>query len=134
MADQPHADSQGSEQASAMNVLDIPGETPEEIEAYWFKNVYQGDRVPQLTVRAVITGSLIGVVMCLSNLYVGLKTGWALGVVVTASIISFAVFGRKMSILENNAMASTASSAGYSTGGTMVSATAAYLMVTQTHI
>src|SRR5262245_5139420 len=130
---------------AAMTLLEIPAKTPEEVEQFWFKEVYQGDHLPQLTVRAVVMGSLIGVIMCASNLYVGLKTGWGLGVVVTASILSFAIygglvklapaiFGKQMSILENNAMASTASSAGYSTGGTMVSATAAYLLITQTHI
>ena len=39
-----------------------------------------------------------------------------------------------MSILENNAMQSTASSAGYSTGGTIVSAISAYLLVNGVHI
>jgi len=119
--------------------------TPEEIEANWFKNVYQGDDMPQLTIRAVIMGSLLGGFMSLSNLYVGLKTGWGLGVAITACILSFSiyrtltallprVFKTEMSILENNCMQSTASSAGYSTGGTMVSAVAAYLILTGTHI
>ena len=142
---QPASPEAPTTKPAAMTVLEIPGNTPEEIEQYWFKEVYQGDNLPQLTVRAVVMGSLIGVIMCASNLYVGLKTGWGLGVVVTASILSYAIygglvkaapklFGRQMSILENNAMASTASSAGYSTGSTMVSATAAYLMLTKVHI
>ena len=29
-------------------------------EMEWYANVYQGDRMPQLTVRAVIMGSLLG--------------------------------------------------------------------------
>ncbi len=114
-------------------------------ELHWFKNTYQGDKVPQLTVRAVVMGSLLGGFMSLSNLYVGLKTGWGLGVAITACILSFAIwktlhtllpflFKTEMSILENNCMQSTASSAGYSTGGTMVSAIAAYLMVTGSHM
>ena len=36
-----------------------------------------------------------------------------------------------MTILENNCMQSTASSAGYSTGGTLISAFAAYIMINQ---
>ena len=44
-------------------------------EKEWFAKVYQGDRVPQLTTRAVIMGALLGGFMSLSNLYVGLKTG-----------------------------------------------------------
>ena len=128
-----------------MELLEIPGKTSDEIESFWVREVYQGDAMPQLTIRSVVMGALIGCLMCLSNLYVGLKTGWGLGVVITAVVISYALygalvrlaprlFGPQMSILENNAMASTASSAGYSTGGTMVSATAAYLLVTGHHI
>lgn len=114
-------------------------------EQTWYTEVYQGDSMPQLTLRAVLMGSLLGGFMSLSNLYVGLKTGWGLGVAITACILSFAiyktlrtllprVFTTEMSILENNCMQSTASSAGYSTGGTMVSAIAAYLIVTGQHI
>nr|MCR5662446.1 OPT/YSL family transporter [bacterium] len=111
----------------------------------WFREVYQGDKIPQLTVRAVIMGGLIGGFMSLSNLYVGLKTGWGLGVAITACILSYAIwttlhtvlpkiFKTQMSILENNCMQSCASSAGYSTGGTMVSAISAYLIITGTHM
>lgn len=114
-------------------------------ERKWFAEVYQGDTVPQLTLRAVLMGSLIGGFMSLSNLYVGLKTGWGLGVAITACILSYAIwttlhtlfprmFPTQMSILENNCMQSTASSAGYSTGGTMVSAISAYLIITGGHM
>ncbi|MCR4820574.1 MAG: OPT/YSL family transporter [Elusimicrobiales bacterium] len=116
-------------------------------ELKWYKEVYQGDHMKQLTVRAVIMGALLGGFMSLSNLYVGLKTGWGLGVAITACILSFAIWkalqsalgvlGMKvssMTILENNCMQSTASSAGYSTGGTMTSAIAAYLLITGTHM
>ncbi len=105
----------------------------------WFENYYQGDQVPQLTVRAVVMGMLLGGVMSLSNLYVGLKTGWGLGVAITACIMSYAIWQvalalglakTPMTVLENNCMQSTASSAGYSTGGTMVSAIGAYLIIT----
>ncbi|MBU0507425.1 OPT/YSL family transporter [bacterium] len=119
--------------------------TPEQLEREWFKNVYRGDDMPQLTLRAVIMGSFLGAFMSLSNLYIGLKTGWGLGVAITACILSFTIwkslrkimprwFKTDMSILENNAMQSTASSAGYSTGGTIVSAIAAYLLVNGVHI
>lgn len=130
---------------AAMEVLTIPGKTPEEIESFWLREVYQGDDMKQFTLRSTLMGAVIGCIMCLSNLYVGLKTGWGLGVVITACILSYAmygalvrvapsIFGKQLSILENNAMASTASAAGYSTGGTMVSATSAYLLITHHHI
>lgn len=119
--------------------------TTHETELKWFREVYQGDRMPQLTFRAIAMGSVLGAVMALSNLYVGLKTGWAIGVAITACILSFAIyrtlmtafpmlFKTEMSILENNCMQSTASSAGYSTGGTMMSAISAYLMMTGHHM
>ncbi|MCX6128753.1 MAG: OPT/YSL family transporter [Proteobacteria bacterium] len=114
-------------------------------EQTWFNTVYQGDKLPQLTLRAVLMGSVLGGFMALSNLYVGLKTGWSLGVAITACILSFTifktltslfprVFSSEMSILENNCMQSTASSAGYSTGSVLVSAIAAYLMITGHHM
>jgi OPT family oligopeptide transporter len=119
------------------------GMGPEEIERYWYENVYQGDHVKQLTLRAVLFGMLLGGFMSLSNLYVGLKIGWSLGVSIVACVLAFSiskllhmigVFGTPLSILENNCMQSTASSAGYSTGGTIVSAISAYLIINGTHI
>jgi len=121
------------------------GKTPEQIELEWYKTVYQGDTMPQLTLRAVVMGAILGGFMSLTNLYIGLKTGWALGVAITACILSFSLhkvlmivlprlFRTEMSILENNCMQSTASSAGYSTGGTMVGGVAAYMLVTGKHM
>jgi putative OPT family oligopeptide transporter len=119
--------------------------TPDEIERHWYETQYQGDNMPQLTLRAVVMGSFLGMIMSLSNLYVGLKTGWGLGVAITSCILSYSIykslmtvfprfFRTEMSILENNCMQSTASSAGSSTGGTMVSAISAYLIITGHHI
>jgi uncharacterized oligopeptide transporter (OPT) family protein len=114
--------------------------TPEEIERQWFEQCYvgRGDTIPQLTWRAVIMGSLLGGILSLTNLYIGLKAGWGFGVAITACILSYAIWTTihrvglaktKMTILENNCMQSTASSAGYSTGGTLVSAFAAYILL-----
>lgn len=107
-----------------------PPEAPfEEREAYWLKHVYQGDSMPQLTIRAVLMGGAIGMLMSVSNLYTVLKVGWLFGVAITACVMSYVIwnllracsFGRlsQMSILENACMASTASAAGYSTGSTI---------------
>jgi OPT family oligopeptide transporter len=114
--------------------------TPEEIEREWYEEVYRGhgDSMAQLTWRAVLIGSCLGGVLSLTNLYIGLKAGWGFGVAITASILSYAIWTSllkagvartPMTILENNCMQSTASSAGYSTGGTLVSAFAAYIIV-----
>lgn len=119
--------------------------TPDEIEQQWYDQVYtgSGDRIRQLTWRAVIVGMLLGSILSLTNLYANLKMGWAFGVALTAGIISFTlwnVFVRlgisktPMTILENTCMQSAASSAGYSTGGTLASAVAALLLLTGEHL
>jgi OPT family oligopeptide transporter len=122
--------------------IDPTGKSPEQIELEWFKYYYHGD-IPQLTVRAVLIGMVLGGVMSLSNLYVGLKTGWGLGVAITACILSFSIgaglkkiglLRTNLSILENNCMQSAASSAGYSTGSTMVGAISALLMIRGEHL
>lgn len=109
-------------------------------ERYWLENVYQGG-ARQLTPRAVVAGMLIGMVMCLSNLYVILKTGWSMGVTVTACILAFTFFNvmrelrlfkQEFSPLENNAMGSVASAAGYMTGGGNMAAVPALLLLTGT--
>jgi uncharacterized oligopeptide transporter (OPT) family protein len=115
-----------------------PPEPPEDVEHKWLREVYQGDAVPQLTLRAVLMGLVLGSFMAFSNLYVGLKTGWGLGVAITSCVMSWAIFralrpilGSEPSILENNCMQSTASAAGYSTGSTLISAFSAYMMITK---
>lgn len=119
--------------------------TPDEIEQQWYDRVYlgSGDRMKQLTWRAVIVGMLLGSILSLTNLYANLKMGWSFGVALTAGIISFALWNAfvrlgisktPMTILENTCMQSAASSAGYSTGGTLTSAVAALLLLTGQHM
>jgi uncharacterized oligopeptide transporter (OPT) family protein len=99
----------------------------------WLANVYQGDHARQLTVRSIVTGMIIGGVMSISNLYVGLKTGWGLGVTITACIIAYAVFkaleavipayrNDPFTMLENYTMSSASSAAGYMSSAGLVSA------------
>ncbi|HEY1086606.1 MAG TPA: OPT/YSL family transporter, partial [Archangium sp.] len=94
---------------------------------------------PQLTIRAVVVGMLIGAVMCLSNIYVFFKTGWSMGVTLTACILAWAVFkgltaakvtNQPLGVLENNALTTVASGAGFMTGGGNMAAFGALLMVT----
>jgi uncharacterized oligopeptide transporter (OPT) family protein len=114
--------------------------TPEEIERQWFEKIYRGrgDSMRQLTWRAVLMGSALGGILSLTNLYIGLKSGWGMGVAITSCILSYAIWTAlvkigvartPMTILENNCMQSTASSAGLSTGGTLISAFAAFIML-----
>lgn len=44
------------------------------------------------TLRGVIAGLLIGVIICFSNTYFGLQTGWVSGMAMPASLIGFAAF------------------------------------------
>ncbi|MBI5864190.1 MAG: OPT/YSL family transporter [Planctomycetes bacterium] len=63
--------------------------TPEEKDQHWYKYVYQGDNMPQLTVRAVVMGGLIGMAMCCAHLYTVLAIGWSFGVAITACVMSY---------------------------------------------
>lgn len=108
---------------------------PEDAEAVWLRDVYKPNE-PNLTVRAVIVGMLIGGVMCISNLYVFFKTGWSMGVTITACILAFGVFQalrplgvKPLGILENNALTTISSGAGYMTGGGNMAAYGALIMV-----
>ncbi len=107
----------------------------------WLADVYQGDSVRQLSPRAIVSGMLIGGVMSISNVYVGLKTGWGLGVTITASIIAYALFRTleavssrvrrdPFTILENYTMSSAASAAGYMSTSGLVSTIPALYMTT----
>jgi uncharacterized oligopeptide transporter (OPT) family protein len=113
-----------------------PGTT--DPEATWLARTYRPN-TPQLTIRAVIVGMLVGGVMCISNLYVFFKTGWSMGVTITAAILAYSLFRglratglvrRPLGLLENNALITVSSGAGYMTGGGNMAAFGALLMVT----
>jgi len=108
--------------------------TREQKDTWWLERVFRGD-MAQLTLRAGVTGFLLGAVLSATNLYVGARTGWTLGVGLTSVILAFAVFKvmskigmRDMTILENNATQSVATAAGYMTGP-LISGMAAYMWV-----
>ena len=113
--------------------------TPEEKDRWWYQNVYQGDKQRQLTVRAVVLGGILGMLMSASNLYTTLSIGWGFGVAITACVMSYVIWSfvrlitgglvSKMSILENNCMQSTASAAGSSTGATIATMFGALLLL-----
>ncbi|MCU0771097.1 MAG: OPT/YSL family transporter [Verrucomicrobia bacterium] len=114
--------------------------TLEQKDRWWLENVWRGD-MPQLTIRSALTGMILGGVLSLTNLYVGAKTGWTLGVGITSVILAFALYkvlsalglGREYTVLENNCMQSIATAAGYMTAP-MISSLAAYMIVTGTVI
>lgn len=110
--------------------------SPLQKDKWWLENVYKGN-MPQLTLRSALTGMLLGSVLSLTNLYVGIRTGWTLGVGITSVILSFGIFkalsklrlGKEMTLLENNAMQSIATAAGYMTGP-LISSMSAYMLIT----
>lgn len=96
---------------------------------------------------------IIGGVMSLSNLYVGHKTGWGMGVTITACVLAFSLFKAiqvvanakifdglpkplldgfraEFSVLENNAMQSAASAAGYMATAGLSSSVPALMLTT----
>ncbi|NMB99769.1 MAG: hypothetical protein GYA35_05745, partial [Thermoanaerobaculaceae bacterium] len=112
----------------------------EERKKDWLLNVYKGGKEKEITVRAILLGLLIGAILSLSNLYVGFKTGWSLGVTITAAIMSFALFKslrkilpflfkRDMGILELNILQTTSSACAFIASAGLVSAVPALLMV-----
>ena len=132
--------------------------TAEQIERDWFEHVYQGDHVKQLTARAVIMGMFLGMIMACSNVYIGLKAGWSMGVTITSAVLAFTIFQgisgtfgpllvkmhkipfiggffrwlwpeNHYSILENNCLQSTAGAAGSMTSGGLVNAIPALMML-----
>ncbi|MEZ4222831.1 MAG: OPT family oligopeptide transporter [Polyangiaceae bacterium] len=110
--------------------------TLEQKDRWWLEKVFKGN-MPQLTVRSALTGMFLGGMLSLTNLYVGAKTGWTLGVGITSVILAFAMFrvlsrvglGNEFTLLENNAMQSIATAAGYMTAP-MISSLGAYMVVT----
>lgn len=129
------------EMAKSQPLPIAPAEVAKLSEEEWYAQAYRGDDAPQLTWRAVILGSMLGFLLAFTNLYVGLKVGIHVGVAITACVISFVLWNLAMktglaktqlNILENNCMQSAASSAGYATGSTMVSALPALLLLTVT--
>ncbi len=73
---------------------------------------------PQLTVRAVLTGMVLGGVLSLCNVYAGLKVGWGFNMSITAALLAFGLWSAARAarapafgLLENNINQTAASSA-----------------------
>ncbi|MDP2136620.1 MAG: oligopeptide transporter, OPT family [Candidatus Didemnitutus sp.] len=76
--------------------------------------------IPEFTIRAVVTGAILGMVFGASSLYLVLKVGLTVSASIPVAVISLALFrawskvgGRDATILENN-ISQTAGSAGES--------------------
>src|SRR5215831_10336927 len=111
----------------------------EERDQEWLDKVYRGDKEQDLTFRAVFAGMLFGGLMSLSNLYVGLKSGWGLGVDIAAVIVIFAVFKalrsagvvqRDFGMMENTMTMTVSVAASWISSAGLVSAVPALAMLT----
>jgi len=93
--------------------------TPEQKEAeqsQFEPYIKSHEKIPELTLRAVILGSIISVVFGLANAYLGLKVGMTVSASIPAAVISMAVLRgvlKKGTVLENN-IVQTIGSAGES--------------------
>ncbi|EIC19668.1 OPT family oligopeptide transporter [Thiorhodovibrio frisius] len=74
---------------------------------------------PQLTLRAVLTGFVLGALLAPCNIYSGLKIGWSFNMSIAAALLSYGFWAglhrlglaRPWGMLENNINQTTASSA-----------------------
>ncbi len=87
---------------------------------------------PQLTIRAVLTGMILGGVLSICNVYVGLKIGWGLNMSITGILLAFGIWFtisrvsggrvRMLNRLENNINQSSVSAGGAISSAGLVSA------------
>ncbi|KAL8968367.1 MAG: hypothetical protein Q9183_002490, partial [Haloplaca sp. 2 TL-2023] len=61
---------------------------------------HQADQEQNFTLRSTLVGLAIGVIICFSNTYFGLQTGWISGMGMPAALIGFAFFKTISSYLE----------------------------------
>lgn len=81
--------------------------------------IYSIDGERELTIRAVLTGMLLGGALSLCNIYSGLKIGWAFNMSITSALLAFAFWRtfqsigqcREFGVLENNINQTAASAA-----------------------
>src|SRR5688572_16452279 len=110
-----------AEAARAQGFPDRTGWTPDNPYLTNFRPfIPPGVLIPELTTRAIIVGTLLGMVFGASSLYLVLKVGLTVSASIPVAVISITFFrfvsrlgGRDATILENN-LSQTAGSAGES--------------------
>lgn len=88
---------------------------------------------PELTVRAVLTGMLLGALLTPCNVYSGLKIGWAFNMSIAAGLLGFGIWrllGQRWGILENNINQTAASAAASIISGGLVAPIPAWQLIT----
>ena len=93
---------------------------------------------PQLTLRALITGMLLGGILSLCNVYMGLKIGWGFNMSITAALLSYGLYQftkqtlntPEWGLLENNINQTAASSAASISSAGLVAPIPAWTLIT----
>lgn len=93
---------------------------------------------PQLTVRAVLTGMVLGAVLSTCNIYAGLKIGWAFNMSIAAALLSYGFWqnlarrgwAKPWGMLENNVNQAGASAGAAIAGAGLVAPIPALTMIT----
>lgn len=92
-----HQEDQDLTEDTASNVSDVSGtDDPDtsllqrdDAQKFLAEQAEQGQN---FTIRGVLVGLAIGVVICFSNMYFGLQTGWVSGMAMPAALIGFGFF------------------------------------------
>ena len=75
---------EGDEEDEEVEMTLVPGSNNELVVA--------DEDAPQLTFRAVMGGLGVGSVLCFTNMYFGLQTGWVTMGSIQAAVVGFAIF------------------------------------------
>ena len=70
----------------------------------------QASQPQNFTLRGVLVGLAIGVVICFSNMYFGLQTGWVSGMAMPSALIGFAYFNANLQAQLGEAISAIADS------------------------
>lgn len=122
--------------ADVADASGVEGGADEEDERLYVPK--EGER--QLTVRAVVTGCLLGGLVSAMNIYFGLKTGWSIGGSLIAAILGYAVWAvikpkKEFTPLEANITQTAGSGAGTMTSAAgLLAAIPALGLILQEHI
>ena len=93
---------------------------------------------PQFSLRAILTGAVLGGALAMANIYTGLKIGWGFNMSITAALLAFgfwALMGaigatkRRFTMIENNLNQTGASAAASISSAGLVSAVPALTML-----
>ena len=88
--DMAHDTSDDPEASGDEGSMAVEGtQTYDEAAAFLASRAGEGQN---FTVRGVVVGLAIGVLICFSNMYFGLQTGWVSGMAMPAALIGFAFF------------------------------------------